>query len=158
MPTTFVKGDIFATEGVTAYAHGCNCAGHMDSGIAVAFKKRWPVMFEEYEKRCADRRFQLGDVFAWSDGEHTVYNLAIQQHWKTRSKLAAFTRALEKTIALASQVGIETIGLPRIGAGVGGLDWTRAKKVIAEIGDTTPIELMVFEQFVRATPKTPEPT
>jgi O-acetyl-ADP-ribose deacetylase (regulator of RNase III) len=150
MPTTFVRGDIFATEGIAAYAHGCNCSGHMDSGVAAAFKKRWPGMFEEYEKRCADKRFQLGDVLAWSDGSHTIYSLAIQQHWKTKSKLAAFTRALDKTIALATGVGITSIGLPRIGAGVGGLDWTRVRKILAEAGESTPISIVVFEQFVRA--------
>ena len=29
------KGDIFRIEGVSSYAHGCNCAGAMGKGIAV---------------------------------------------------------------------------------------------------------------------------
>lgn len=153
MPTTFVKGDLFATPGIRAYAQGCNCAGHMDSGVAAQFKKRWPAMFDEYVLRCADRRFQLGDVFVWNDADEVVYNLAIQQNWKTRPKLAAFTRALEKTLALASHAGVERIGLPRIGAGVGGLDWTRVRRVLTEAGAATPLTLVVFEQFIRA--KTP---
>src|SRR5438067_2361963 len=56
VPAIFTKGDIFATPDLRAYAHGCNCAGTMDSGIAVAFKKRWPGMFDEYSPRCADGR------------------------------------------------------------------------------------------------------
>ncbi len=149
MPTTFLKGDIFGTPDVRAYAHGSNLAGHMDSGIAAQFKKRWPAMFEEYAARCTDRRFQLGDVLVWADDTHTVYTLGIQQHWKTRPKLAAFSRALERTIELASVAGVTKLGLPRIGAGVGGLDWARVRKVLSEVGETTPIELVVFEQFVR---------
>lgn len=150
MPATFVKGDLFATEGLRAYAHGCNCAGAMDAGVAVAFKKRWPRMFEEYQARCADGRFHLGDVFVWNEGDEVVYNLATQEHWKKRSKLPALSRALRKMVELAEKSGVERIGLPRIGAGLGGLDWQRVKSMIEEVGVETKVTLVVFEQFVRA--------
>lgn len=154
MPATFVKGDLFESEGLKAFAHGCTCAGTMDSGVAVAFKKRWPRMFEEYALRCADGRFRLGDVFVWNEGDEVVYNLAIQEHWKTRPKLAALVKALDKAIELADKGGIKRLGLPRLGAGVGGLDWARVRKVLVETGAKTGVELVVFEQFVRAKPST----
>ena len=150
MPTTFVKGDLFHTDGVRAYANGCNCAGAMDAGVSVAFKKRWPRMFDDYAARCADRRFHLGDVLVWSEGDEVVYNLAIQEHWKKKAKLAALTRALRKAVELAALAGVERIGVPRLGAGLGGLDWTRVKKILTEIGAETKVSLVVFEQFVRA--------
>lgn len=156
MPTELTKGDIFATEGITAFAHGCNCAGTMDTGIAVAFKKRWPRMFEEYAARCADGRFALGDVFVWSDGAATVYNLATQTHWKKKAKIPALAMAMRKMVGLAAHAGIEKIGLPRIGAGLGGLDWVRVKRVMTEIGEETKVTLVVFEQFVRAKDAAPE--
>jgi O-acetyl-ADP-ribose deacetylase (regulator of RNase III) len=150
MPTTFVKGDLFNTDGIRAYAHGCNCAGVMDSGVSVAFKKRWPRMFEEYAARCADGRFRLGEVFVWNEDDVVVYNLATQQHAKEKARLPALLRALRKTVELAALAGIERVGLPRIGAGPGGLDWPRVKRVLAEIGGETTVTLVVFEQFVRA--------
>src|SRR5688500_15964594 len=60
VPTIFTKGDLLHTDGVHAYAHGCNCAGTMDAGVSVAFKKRWPQMLEAYAQRCAERRPKLG--------------------------------------------------------------------------------------------------
>lgn len=150
MPTTFQKGDLFNTDGIRAYAHGCNCVGAMNAGVAVAFKKRWPLMFEEYAARCADRRFHLGDVFMWSDGDVVVYNLATQEHWKKKAKLPALARALRKMVELATNAGVERIGLPRIGAGLGGLDWNRVKSMLTEVGAETTVNLVVFEQFVRA--------
>jgi O-acetyl-ADP-ribose deacetylase (regulator of RNase III) len=150
MPAIFQKGDIFQTEGIRAYAHGCNCAGTMDAGVSVAFKKRWPRMFEEYKARCADGRFKLGDVFVWSEGDETVYNLALQENWKSKTKLAAVTKAVKKVVELATVAGIEKVGMPRLGAGLGGLDWPRVKSVLTAIGDETPVTLVVFEQFVRA--------
>jgi O-acetyl-ADP-ribose deacetylase (regulator of RNase III) len=159
MPTSLVKGDLFNTEGIRAYAHGCDCAGGMSAGVAVAFKKRWPRMFEEYVARCADGRFKLGDVFVWSEGDEVVYNLAIQEHWKKRAKMPALARALRKAVELAQVAGVERLGLPRIGAGLGGLEWPRVKKVLAEVGAETTVTLVVFEQFIRAAPTAPtEPT
>lgn len=152
MPTTFLKGDLFHTAGIRAYAQGCNCAGTMDAGVGVAFKKRWPAMFEEYRLRCGDGRFHLGDVFVWNEGDEIVYNLAVQEHWKKKSKLPALARAARKMVELAAHAGIERVGLPRIGAGPGGLDWPRVKSVLTEIGAETTVTLVVFEQFVRAEP------
>jgi O-acetyl-ADP-ribose deacetylase (regulator of RNase III) len=150
MPTRIVKGDLFNTPGIQAFAHGCNCAGTMDAGVSVAFKKRWPAMFADYAARCADGRVHLGDVVVWSEGEVSVYSLAIQEHWKTRAKLAALTRALRRMVSLAEHGGIAQVGLPRIGAGLGGLDWTRVKSVLEEVGGETQVTMVVFEQFVRA--------
>ena len=122
MPATILKGDIFGASDLRAYAHGCNCAGTMDAGIAVAFKKKWPRMFEDYAKRCADGRFNLGDVLVWTEGDETVYNLAIQEHWKKKATMAALSRAVRKMLELAEAAGVKRIGLPRIGAGLGGAD------------------------------------
>ena len=149
MPTSFVKGDLFNTPGIHAYAQGCNCAGAMDAGVAVAFKKRWPRMFEDYAARCADGRFHLGDVAVWSEDEVTVYSVAIQEHWKKKAQLAALARGLRRTVTLAEHAGVERIGVPRIAAGLGGLDWNRVKSVLEEVGAETKVTLVVFEQFVR---------
>jgi O-acetyl-ADP-ribose deacetylase (regulator of RNase III) len=149
VPATFIKGDIFETEGLRAFAHGCNCAGTMDAGVSIAFKKRWPAMFEEYKARCTDGRLHLGDVLVWTGGDVTVFCLALQEHWKKKAKLPALARSLRKMVQLATSAGIERVGLPRVGAGLGGLDWPRAKSILTEVGGETPLDLVVFEQFVR---------
>lgn len=150
MPTTILKGDLFNTPGLKAFAHACNCAGTMDAGVAVAFKKRWPRMYEEYVQRCKDKRLALGDVFVWLEEDVVVYSLAIQQNWRARSKLSAFTRAAHRMLELAAAAGVERIGMPRVGAGLGGLDWRRVRSILLEEGERSPVELLVFEQFVRA--------
>jgi len=121
----------------------------MDAGVSVAFKKRWPRMAEELLALATDQRFHLGDVFVWIDGETTIYNLGLQQHWKSRAKIAALDRAVRRMLDLSSKAGISRIGMPRVGAGLGGLEWARVKSVLGALGAETPIELLVFEQFVR---------
>jgi len=152
MPAVFTKGDLFAAPEIRAYAHGCNCAGAMGAGIAIEFKRRWPRMFDEYAARCADRRFGIGDVFVWSEGEHTIFNLGTQEHWRKKAQIPALVKSLTKMLELASLAGIERVGVPRIGAGLGGLDWARAKKVMVETAAESKVTMLVFEQFVRAAP------
>lgn len=150
MPIELMKGDLFATEGLTTYAHGVDCAGEMAAGIAGQFKKRWPAMYEEYRVLCAAGRLHLGDVFPWIGDDVTIYNLAIQRHWRETAKGAALAASLRKMVALASAAGITRVGLPRIAAGLGGLGWTRVRHVLDEVAEETPITLVVFEQFVRS--------
>jgi O-acetyl-ADP-ribose deacetylase (regulator of RNase III) len=150
MPTIFEKGDLFHTDGLRTYAHGCDCAGQMDKGVAVAFKKKWPLMYEEYRARCQDGRFRLGDVFAWNEGDEMVYTLAIQEQSTHKAKLSTLAKSLATMTELARKAGIERVGLPRIGTGLGGLDWPRVKKVLSEVGRETSVTLVVFEQFIRS--------
>lgn len=56
------KGDIFRIDGVSSYAHGCNCAGAMGKGIAVQFKSKYPDMYLEYKQLCKENKFCPGDV------------------------------------------------------------------------------------------------
>jgi O-acetyl-ADP-ribose deacetylase (regulator of RNase III) len=150
MPAIFTRGDLFADEGLTAFAHGCNCAGAMGAGVAVEFKRRWPRMFEEYQARCRDGRFGLGDVFVWSEGALTIYNLGTQEHWRKKAQLGAVSRSLGKMVALARHAGVARIGLPRIAAGLGGLDWPRVREAIEEAAAEPAVTLVVFEEYVPA--------
>jgi O-acetyl-ADP-ribose deacetylase (regulator of RNase III) len=51
---------------------------------------------------------------------------------------------------LAQKAGLDRVGLPRIGAGKGGLDWPRVKKILSEVGEETTVTFVVFEQFIRS--------
>ncbi|NUP06247.1 MAG: macro domain-containing protein [Polyangiaceae bacterium] len=150
MPARFVRGDLFAYPGLKAFGHGCNCAGSMGAGIAVAFKQRWPAMFEEYRARCHDGRFALGDVFVWTEGDVTVYNLGTQEHWKKKAQISALTRATLRMLDLAEKGGVSAIGLPRIGAGLGGLDWPKVRDALKSAGDQTKVDLVIFEDYIPA--------
>lgn len=150
MPTIFTKGDLLNTEGVRAYAHGCNSAGTMDAGVSVAFKKRWPAMFEAYAQRCAERKIKLGEVFAWSEGGDTVYCLVIQESPAPKATLPALEQSLKTMVELAARAKIDKIALPRLGAGTAALDPLRVKRILTDVGAGTSVTLLVFEQFVRA--------
>jgi O-acetyl-ADP-ribose deacetylase (regulator of RNase III) len=147
VPITFYSGDLFADDSIRARAHGCNCAGAMGAGIAVAFKKRWPAMYEEYRLRCEQGRFQPGDVFVWEDANDVVYNLGTQAHWRADATLPAIETSVRWMLDDAAQRGLEAVAIPQVGAGLGGLDWPDVRALFVQLGEASKVELSVVEQF-----------
>ena len=150
MVTYIEKGDIFALQGIQGYAHGCNCAGAMGKGIALQFKQKYPDMYKEYKKRCIAKQFLLGDVYEFVDGNIHIYNLATQRSWKTRAEIEAIKVSLKRMCELAQVHAVHSIALPKIGAGLGGLNWKDVKDVIESISKSFPnINLYVVENYFR---------
>ena len=46
-------GDLFAS-GAQTLVNTVNCVGVMGKGVALEFKKRFPDMYEDYERRCKE--------------------------------------------------------------------------------------------------------
>lgn len=145
----FVTGDLF-TAGVEAIAHGCNCQGVMGTGVARKVRNRFKDMYAWYRKECLLGRFELGDVLVWQDLRRkvTVFNLATQYRYGrgVQADLVAIERALRGMCRFARDAGIKQIGMPRIGAGHGGLPWEEVKKVMIKVSmDNPQVELVVIE-------------
>ncbi|MCA9677048.1 MAG: macro domain-containing protein [Myxococcales bacterium] len=155
MPAVFVRGDLFADSTLDALAHGCNCAGAMGKGIAVEFRKRFPRMFAAYKQRCEDGLFTLGDVFVWKDEGRTIFNLGTQKTWKHRAELDAIEKAMRRMVAIAEREGLRHIGLPRIGAGLGGLVWEDVRRAVRRVGEATTVRLVVVETYEKGAPIEP---
>jgi len=155
MPTTFVKGDLLEetpeVDGTRVLAFGADVSGSMDAGIAVAVKKRWPALAGWWTERTSGGRVQLGDAPAWREDGTVVYALGLQRRGG-RVKVSWLDRALRAMIAHAAANGISRIAVARLWAGATKLDGDRAKRVLIEVGESSPVTLVVFEQFIRARP------
>lgn len=136
-----VVGDLFATEG-TVIGHGTNTRGAMGSGIAVIFKRDFPKMHEEYVDLCKEYKSELFgttqfvklDESEAKENVKYVANIFSQDKPGKDASYAAFLRALD---SLFAQMGLENhknrdkddfvelthISIPRIGCGIGGLEW-----------------------------------
>jgi O-acetyl-ADP-ribose deacetylase (regulator of RNase III) len=153
MPINYVSGDIFANRyGARALAHDCNCQGSMGAGVAKSFKEHYPAMYEEYRSRCKaePREFNLGDCFLWKEeGKPSVFNLGTQEHyWRGHASYEAIATALENMKTQADAEGIDTIALPRIGVGYGGLSWRKIRDIIERVFQDWPGTLYVYEEYV----------
>ena len=141
-------GNIFNLQGVTSYAHGCNCAGAMGKGIALQFKEKFPQMYLEYKKLCKEGKYSLGDTFVFDYGNGVVFNLGTQATWKTKANIDAIESSLNKMLVFATKNNLKAIALPKIGAGLGGLNWQDVKSTLNKVSNNFPdIELIVVENY-----------
>ncbi|QLE72257.1 macro domain-containing protein [Streptomyces rectiverticillatus] len=139
-------GDLFSASDVDALAHGCNCAGAMGRGIAVEFKRRWPMMYREYRVRCQSGEFGIGDVFPWRASEGVViYNLGTQAHWRVGATLPGVVTAVKAMLDHAAEHGVRRIAMPRIAAGLGGLDWRAVEAAITPVIESAQSDVIVYE-------------
>ena len=141
MPYRETSGDLFDL-GLPAVGHGCNCQGSMRGGIARDVRARWPEMYDEYRRRCENGTFRLGGFFRWDAGDVVVYNLATQQRSGADARLDAVDASVRGALADAASLGLTALGVPKLGAGIGGLDWADVRAVLREAGEASPVELV----------------
>jgi O-acetyl-ADP-ribose deacetylase (regulator of RNase III) len=61
----------------------------------------------------------------------------------------AVERALENMRHVADENGIKSIAMPRVGAGYGGLDWSKVREFVEKVFSTGHGTLYVREWFKR---------
>lgn len=161
----FIKGDFTKTE-ATHIAHGCNAQGVMGSGAALAVRKKWPEVFEAYREGLVEFRKEhpdlnpLGQVFSKDvisdhvrpDGSHDiqcVMNIITQTNFGSDGKVYARYTAIAQGFIFAFQDGRlkkgDTISIPKIGSGLGGLFWAVAEMLLKELEEQYGFEFWVYE-------------
>jgi O-acetyl-ADP-ribose deacetylase (regulator of RNase III) len=135
MSLEFKTGNLFSYA-ADGYAHGCNCQGVMGAGIALEFRDRYPEMFAEYRKRCRDGSFNLGSCFAWkAPSGQMIYNLGTQIRPGRYATLESVEVALTTMLRISGMNNPpgHLIAIPRIGCGLGGLNWNDVRLVIERV-------------------------
>lgn len=124
MPVTEVRvGDLLTSRAQTL-VNTVNCVGVMGKGIAAAFKKRFPQMFDDYVAHCERGEVQLGRPYLWRGDAVWVLNFPTKGHWRAVSRLKDIEQGLEFLAAHYEDWGIRSLAVPPLGCGHGGLDWS----------------------------------
>lgn len=101
-----------------------NTVGIMGKGLALEFKKRFPEMFEDYAKRCAEGKIRLGEPYLYKRlTPPWILNFPTKGHWRSVSKLSDIIRGLQYLEHHYKKWGITSIALPPLGCGHGQLEW-----------------------------------
>lgn len=121
----YLKKDITTvTKGLVI--HGCNCSGGFGSGVAGAIKVKWPEVENLFRSTSNPK---LGEIYYVEiSAKLTVANAYTQAEYGYDGQIYASLTALEEVftdmIHLAELCGAKDIYLPKIGCGLGGLNWT----------------------------------
>ena len=112
-----------------------NCVGVMGKGIALDFKRSYPVMFEDYTGRCAAGGVRPGEPYLWRPApseQHWVLNFPTKRHWRARSRLSDIVDGLDWLEAHCEEWGIESLAVPALGCQNGGLRWAEVGPLLFE--------------------------
>lgn len=142
-------GDLF-TYDAPAIGHGVNAEGVMGSGIAVAFRERWPHMHETYVRLCEEEKDLAGKIYAYKEEDGPwILNLFTQKLQGPNARLVYIAFALNAAKEFAEGYDISEIAIPAIGCGVGGLTLEEVVPVLKEIFEESSVTLtMVFQEHV----------
>lgn len=167
---TYMKGNLLDAK-EKYIAHGCNAQGVMGKGVAKAIKDKYPRAFEDYRAYYEDyiakgnhTGLPLGLVIAVdtnipNPGERIVFNLITQKYYYgflglgvkvpdngepyvSYDAIASCFKNLN-TYMLANSRHGATVGIPKIGAGLGGGDWEIIAKIIERCAPD--LDFVVYE-------------
>lgn len=99
-----------------------NCVGVMGAGIAKEFALSFPLMLELYKIVCKRKVLWPGDVLIYYTDKYAVFNVATKGHFKYRSNIQ-YIKDIVRNLNHAGLEKDDSIGMPKIGAGHGGLNW-----------------------------------
>ena len=145
----YKTGDLLA-EDAEAIVNTVNCVGVMGRGIALQFKKAWPENFRVYALACKQKEVVPGKMFVYELGGLTnpryIINFPTKRHWRGKSRMEDIETGLQDLLRVIQDKNIQSIALPPLGSGLGGLEWHAVRSRIEQaFSDMTDIRVIVYE-------------
>jgi len=145
----FRRGDILGMD-VDALVNTVNCVGIMGRGIARRFKEEFPANFKAYSAACKQGEVQPGRMFVFETHALTnpryIINFPTKRHWRGKSRIEDIDAGLN---ALAQEIrirDIQSIAIPPLGSGLGGLNWNDVRpRIEAALQELKDVEVIIFE-------------
>lgn len=130
--------------------HGCNCFCTMGAGIAKGIKSAFPAAFQADQLTTKGDKSKLG---RWSSatvttehGQLTIINAYTQFHWRGQGIKVDYDAMRLVFQKLQLQFADKRIGLPQIGAGLAGGDWSVISRIIDEELAGADVTLVKFSK------------
>ena len=132
-------GNLLEAE-VDALVNTVNTAGVMGKGLALQFKKAFPEVFHDYEAACKRDEVIVGrmHVSRRPAAPRFIINFPTKKHWRGKSKLEFIRAGLIDLVAQIESLGIESIAIPPLGCGLGGLSWADVEPLIISALEPLP--------------------
>lgn len=143
-----VEGNLLQAD-VQALVNTVNTEGVMGKGIALQFKRAFPAMFEEYEREAQAGRLEVGRVQVHEVGKlvgpRWIINFPTKKSWRQPSRLEWIRTGLDSLVEEVQRRGIQSIAVPPLGCGNGGLEWVDILPLIRDaFGRVPAVRVLVY--------------
>lgn len=145
----WTTGNLFEAN-TEAIVNAVNCVGVMGRGIALQFKRTYPDNFAAYSAACKKEEVQPGRMFVFETGQANhpkwIINFPTKRHWRSKSRIEDIELGLTALAKDIEELGIQSIAIPPLGCGLGGLSWSDVRAFIEqELSALEDVEVVVFE-------------
>ncbi len=153
------KGNLLESS-AEALVNTVNTVGVMGKGVALQFKEKFPENFLLYAAACKRKEVLIGEMFVTQTGRMQnpkyIINFPTKQHWRSDSKLSFVEDGLDDLVQKIADLNIQSIALPPLGCGNGGLDWAVIKPLIISKLAHLNITIEVYEPGLKISSTTPK--
>jgi O-acetyl-ADP-ribose deacetylase (regulator of RNase III) len=134
---------------VEALVNTVNEIGVMGKGIALMFRNTFPDNAREYEDAAKAGKVRVGQVLVTKNtallGPRWIIHFPTKKHWRSPSQFAWIRDGLKDLVRVVRKHGIQSIALPPLGCGNGGLEWSKVRQQIEVTAAAIPeVDFLVF--------------
>lgn len=142
----FTVGNILESD-TECLVNTVNCEGYMGKGIAYQFKLKFPDNNREYVKACKSGLLKIGTLHYFQEKEKTIINFPTKDKWRQKSQVDYIKKGLQELVDLIQLLKIESISIPPLGCGNGGLKWHEIKPIIIEylLPLSESLDIVIYE-------------
>ena len=145
----YIKGNILESQ-AQALVNTVNTVGVMGKGIALQFKKVFPNNYKAYIEAYKKNEIKIGTLFVYEDsnvisGKKIIINFPTKTTWRKPSEYEYIEKGLNNLLEIIHQHNIKSIAIPPLGAGNGGLEWEKVKKMIHDKLKDKNINIFIYE-------------
>lgn len=152
-----VSGDIMLSK-AQAIAHGVAPHDHFENGLALSLRQDYPSMVKDFRHWCHQSNPHPGGAWVWGSAEgKRIVNLLTQEPASTHghgghpgaATLQNVNHALKELKKLIQKEGYESVALPRLATGVGGLKWEDVKPLIYNTLGDVNTRVYLYTTYVK---------
>jgi len=145
----YIEGNLLESKANTL-VNTVNTVGVMGKGIALQFKNMFPENYKIYAKVCKEKNFDIGELLITEEqtllsGKKTIINFPTKKHWKNSSEYTYIEEGLITLVKEIEKRKINSIAIPPLGTGNGGLDWNKVKIIIEKYLSNIDCRIYIYQ-------------
>ncbi len=142
----YTTGNLLESS-ATALVNTINFDGYMGKGIAYQFKQKFPENNKIYKGACKAQKLDVGQLLIHEEKGKIIVNFPTKKEWREKSQYNYIESGLLELKKFIQENELQSIAIPPLGCGNGGLDWTKVRTMISdqlkEIASN--VEVIIYE-------------
>lgn len=147
-----VAGDILLSQ-AQVIAHGIAPNDHFASGLALSLRERWPAMYKDFRHYTHQSHPKPGTVWMWGGPSVRIACLLTQEPAPSerqhpgKATLSNVHHCLQALRKECEAQGFQSLALPKLATGVGGLTWSDVRSQIEQDLGDLDIPIILYTDY-----------